>query len=139
MEVLNQTHPGAKEELLTIGISVKRNEKGIGQAVDLAGEQSYMRSAKTAGVVTDFQTQAETVRKWVLSRPYQAKFTEALKTMANLDRTSDNLRKCLRAWRHSLPIHFVTILINNGLYNLVSGEAVLDSIAESMFFKQFCP
>ena len=95
MERLEKTHPGAKQELMKIGISVRRNEKGIGQAVDLAGEQSYMRSAKTAGDLTVFQTKPATVRKWVLCIPYQAKFTEALKTMANIDKTSENVRKCL--------------------------------------------
>ena len=147
LEHLDQTHPGAKEELMRIGISVKRNEKGIGQAVDLAGEQSYMRSAKTAGGLTDFQTQAATVRKWVLSRPYQAKFTEALKTMANLDRTSDNLRKSLRPSQilksnkivcgivSCLKVQFADPFCEDfdkqRLYNLVSGEAVSDSIAAS--------
>ena len=92
MERLEKTHPGAKEERMKIGIFVRRNEKGIGQAVDLAGEQSYTRSAKTAGGLTDFRTKPATVRKWVLCRPYQAKFTEALKTMANIDKTYDNVR-----------------------------------------------
>ena len=50
LELLDKTHPGAREEIMNIGISVRRNDKGIGQAIDLAGEQSYMRSAKTAGV-----------------------------------------------------------------------------------------
>ena len=60
---LEKTHPGAKQELMKIGVSVRRNEKGIGQATDLTGEQSYMRSAKTAGGLTDFQTKPGTVRK----------------------------------------------------------------------------
>ena len=93
MERLEKSHPGAKQELMKIGISVRRNEKGIGQAVDLAGEQSYRRSAKTAVGLTDFQTKPATVRKWVLCRPYQAKFIEALKAIANIYKTSDNVRK----------------------------------------------
>ena len=92
-ERLKKTHPGAKQELMKIGISLRKNEKGIGQAVDLAGEQSYMRCAKTAGDLTDFQTKPATVRKWVLCRPYQAKFIEALKAIANIYKTSDNVRK----------------------------------------------
>ena len=55
-----------------------------------------MRSAKTASGLTDFQTKPATVHKWVLCRPYQAKFTEALKRMASIDKTSDNVRQCLR-------------------------------------------
>ena len=148
MELLDTTHPGAKEELMRIGISVRRNEKGVGQAVDLAGEQSYMRSAKTAGGLTDFQTKEATVRKWVLCRPYQAKFTEALKSMVNLDRTSDNVRKCLRPSQILKSNKIVLSIINclksqftepfcdefdqQKLYNLVSGAAVSDDIADSL-------
>ena len=43
---LHITHPGAKEEIEKIGISVRRNDIGIGEAIDLAGEQTYMRSTK---------------------------------------------------------------------------------------------
>ena len=60
MERLEETHPGAKDELMKIGILVRRNDTGIGQAVGLAGEQSYLRSAKTAGGLTHFQTKAAT-------------------------------------------------------------------------------
>ena len=42
MKCQEKTHPGAKQELMKIGISVRRNEKGIQQAVDLTGEQSYL-------------------------------------------------------------------------------------------------
>ena len=49
LECLNDTHPGAKIEMETVGLSVRRNNLGIGQAIDLAGEQSYMKNAKTAG------------------------------------------------------------------------------------------
>ena len=37
------------EDMVLI-ISVRRNEVGIGQTIDLAGKQTYMRSAKTAGL-----------------------------------------------------------------------------------------
>ena len=50
LECLESTHPGAKEEIENLGLSVQRNTLGIGQAVDLAGEQTYMRNAKTAGM-----------------------------------------------------------------------------------------
>ena len=46
---LQTTHPGAKEEIEKSGLSIRRNNIGIGQAIDLAGEQTYMRNAKTAG------------------------------------------------------------------------------------------
>ena len=44
---LDLTYPGAFEKICEM-VSVRRNKTGIGQAVDLAGEQTYMRNAKTA-------------------------------------------------------------------------------------------
>ena len=49
MQRSEETHPGAKEEINEVGPSVRRNHIGAGQAIDLAGEQTYMKSAKTAG------------------------------------------------------------------------------------------
>ena len=46
MNHLHITHPGAKEEIENIGISLRRNDIGIGGAIVLVGEQTYMRSAK---------------------------------------------------------------------------------------------
>ena len=40
LEYLQDTHPGAKEEIEEKGLSVKRITLGTGQAVDMAGEQS---------------------------------------------------------------------------------------------------
>lgn len=51
LEHIDSTHPEAKEEIRSVGLSIRRNELGIGQSIDLAGEQSYMRSAKTAGTI----------------------------------------------------------------------------------------
>ena len=49
LQYLQNTHPGAKEEIQEYGLSVRRNSYGIGQAVNLAGEQTFMKSAKTSG------------------------------------------------------------------------------------------
>ena len=49
MEHLDANYPGAREEMEMYGLSVKRNNLGMGQAVDLAGEQTLMKHAKTAG------------------------------------------------------------------------------------------
>ena len=42
------TSPGATMEI-EASCTVRRNNLGIGQAIDLAGEQTYMKSAKTSG------------------------------------------------------------------------------------------
>lgn len=50
MKNLEETHPGAREELRNgNGISVCRNKDGIGQSIDGAGEQTFIRSSKTLG------------------------------------------------------------------------------------------
>lgn len=49
LECIDSTHPGARQEIEDLGLSVRRNQLGIGQSIDMAGEQSYTRNAKTAG------------------------------------------------------------------------------------------
>lgn len=55
LEHIESTHPGAREEIEDVGLSIRRNKLGIGQSIDLAGEQSYMRSAKTSGTKRAFR------------------------------------------------------------------------------------
>ena len=49
LEHIESTHLGARKEIEDVGLSIRRNKHGIGQSIDLAGEQSYMRSAITSG------------------------------------------------------------------------------------------
>ena len=42
LENLDTTHPGVKKELKNKEISVRQNTFEIGQAVDMAGEQTYI-------------------------------------------------------------------------------------------------
>ena len=46
---LEETHNAAENEIEEYGLLVCRNDFSIRQAVDLAGEQIFMKSAKTAG------------------------------------------------------------------------------------------
>ncbi len=48
LENIDSTHPGGRQEIENVGLSVRRNTLGIGQSIDMAGEQSYMRNAETA-------------------------------------------------------------------------------------------
>ena len=48
MKNLKRYYPGATEEIESF-CSLKRNSLGIRQAIDLVGEQTYMKSVKTAG------------------------------------------------------------------------------------------
>ncbi len=49
LEHLEENYPGAREEIEEKGLSVRRNNLGIGQGMDLAGERTFMKhKAKTA-------------------------------------------------------------------------------------------
>ena len=85
LENLETTHPGAIEELSIKGLSVRRNDSGIGQSIDGAGEQTFMRSAKTSGGIGCFMSNSAAYDKWVLCRPFQATFVEALLHQVGLD------------------------------------------------------
>ena len=49
LQSLEIKYPGAKDELLEKGLSVCRNTMNVGQSIDGAGEQTFMRSSKTTG------------------------------------------------------------------------------------------
>lgn len=51
LENLENTHPGATEELKVKGLSVCQNTVNIGQSIDGAGEQTFMKSSKTTGEI----------------------------------------------------------------------------------------
>ena len=76
-------------------ITSNRNNIGIGQSIDGAGEQTFMRVAKIAGGIKDFTTQDGTYEKWILSHPFQAKYVDKLLELVGMC-GSDNIRKCLR-------------------------------------------
>eukprot|EP00794_Sanderia_malayensis_P020967 gene20967-biopygen15473 len=144
---LEATHPGAKEEIEDVGLSVRRSKQGIGQSIDMAGEQSYMRKAKTAGGVTQFATKENTLAKWVMNRPYQTKFVESLMDIAGI-RTTTDAKKCLRPSEiiksnkmvENVIVSLKTCFINpfdpsldsTELYNLVSGCPVKQNISNCL-------
>ena len=78
---MEDTHPGAKEEIEEKGLSMRCNTLGIGQAVDMAGEQSYMKSAKTTGGIRQFSTNEAAV---------EAKFAETLMEISGLSKTTSS-------------------------------------------------
>ena len=85
LEHLETTHPGAIEEISQKGLSVRRNSSGIGQSIDGAGEQTFMRSVKTTGGIGCFMSNPAAYDKWVLCPPSQAKFVEALLHQVGLE------------------------------------------------------
>eukprot|EP00795_Rhopilema_esculentum_P015030 gene15030-6189_t len=125
LEHIDSTHPGAKDEIKGVGLSIRRIKLGIGQSIDLAGEQSYMRSAKTT-----------------------ARFTESLMEIAEIDSTMSNTRKCLRQSKFiksnkmvekikaTFKDHFINPFSQNldkdQLYNLVSGYPVEEKVSSCL-------
>ena len=115
-------------------------------AVDMAGEQSYMKSSKTAGGMCQFSTNEAAVAKWVMNRPFQAKFAETLMEISGLSKTTLSSRKCLRPSEilksekmvknilDPLQIQFLNPfhqdIEKSNLYNLVSGRPVDDAICD---------
>ena len=85
LENLETTHPGAIAELSRKGLSVRRNDLGIGQLIDGAGKQKFMISANTSGGIGSFMSNSAAYDKWVICRPFQAKFVEALFLQVRLD------------------------------------------------------
>ena len=146
MQNLPNTHPGAVEELLEKGISVRRNDMGIGQSIDGAGEQTFMRSAKTRGGIKSFTSSSNdaTYSKWVLSRPFQAKFVEALIDMISKSETGSHT-KALRTSEIVRSERRITNMIdiltntfinpfsldldNDRLFNIASGCPIADEAA----------
>ncbi|XP_065064905.1 uncharacterized protein LOC135691081 [Rhopilema esculentum] len=142
-------YPGAKDELLKKGLSVCRNSMNIGQSIDGAGEQTFMRSSKTAGGIKDFTHRKETYEKWVLNRPFQAKMVESLLSLADLDNFSSDPRKCLREREIRKSEERVTKLMQvmkedfinpfdanidqQKLFNLASGRPLSEEASSSLF------
>ena len=62
----------------------------------MAGEQSYMKSAKTASGIRQFSTTEAAVAKWVMNRPFQARFAETLMGISGLSKTTSSSRKYVR-------------------------------------------
>ena len=149
LEYLEDTQPGAREEIEEKGLSVRRNTLGIGQAVDMAGVQSCMKSAKTVGGICQFSTnEAAVATKWVMNRPFQARFAETLMEISGLSKTTSSSRKCLRPSEilksekmvknilDALQIQFLNPfhqdIEKSNLYSLVSGRPVDDAICDSL-------
>ena len=107
-----------------------------------------MKSSKTAGGIKNFITQENTYEKWVLTRPFQAKYVDALLTYASLNKHENDPRKCLRESQikkskenildvvNVLKTDFInpfsTDLDPDKLHNLASGFLLTDDISKGL-------
>jgi len=149
---LDDTHPGAKDDLLKKGLSVCRNNTGIRQSTDAAGEQTFMKNSKTPGGIKNFTHQETAYRKWVLNRPFTSAMVSSLLELTKLDDTSHNPRKCIRP--HEIQksddhvkktmqviksdfINPFSLEIDpNKLFNIVSGKSLPDDVAAHLLSTQ---
>lgn len=66
---LTENFPGLKEQLSNAGLSIQAQKRYPHRTpIDMRGEQTINREAKTAGGVTQFAASTESVRKWCLNR-----------------------------------------------------------------------
>ena len=148
IENIGVTHRGAKTEMQKFSEPVRRNNYSIGQSIDLAGEQTYTKSAKTVGGTTSFQIRQGAVLKSVLNRPFPSKLFEPLKELSGVKKTTTNVKKCLRpseilkynqivlkiqgVMKEQFVDTFDESLDIGKLYNLVSRRPISNVIAESL-------
>ena len=132
LENLETTHPGALEELSEKGISVRRSSNGIGQSIDMAGEQTFMRSAKTIGGIKSFKTNVEAYDRWVFSRLFQAKFVEGMLAMTGFTDDSSTKKYLYSIISDYFINPFSNDLEPTMLFNIASGSPTSSEISKCL-------
>jgi hypothetical protein len=104
------------------------------------------------GGIKNFTTLDSAYEKWVLTRPFQAEYVDALLNQAGLNNAQNKPRKCLRnsaiiksennvkgivnVLKNDFIDPFSGDLDHDKLYNLASGNSVTDDVAESLLTVQ---
>eukprot|EP00794_Sanderia_malayensis_P014842 gene14842-biopygen11931 len=152
LERIENLYPGLKDLLKDKGISVQAQEVYPHRvAVDQRGEQTLNREAKTTGGIKNFAASSSGILKWILNRAEQAKNTNALLSMAEVE-ASSTLYKPLRPSQVLKTEKFVTNIVKilkeeylnpfdpnlekNKLWNLSSGIPTPTTVAENMMHLQ---
>ena len=107
-----------------------------------------MKSSKTLGGIKKFITQESTHEKWLLTRPFQAKYVDAVLTYASLNKLENDPRKRLRESQIKKSREDVLDIVNvmktdfinpfstdlnlDKLYSLASGCPVPDDISKGL-------
>ena len=102
--------------------------------------------------IKNFTALDSAYEKWVLTRPFQAKYVDALLHQAGLNNAQNKPRKCLRSsaiiksensvksivdvLKNDFIDPFSADLDHDKLYNLASGNSVTDDVAESLLTVQ---
>ncbi|KAG1685941.1 hypothetical protein GQR58_008889 [Nymphon striatum] len=148
LENLEITHPGCKELLSEKGLSVQGQDRYKCRiAIDQRGEQTINKDAKVSGGIKYFASDENAILKWTLNRSAQAKNTNALMALADVN-SSDEGYKSNRPSQILKSENFVENIMNimteeyinpfdeslekDCLYNLSSGIQVELGIANEI-------
>ena len=86
LKSIDKNHPGLKDLLLSSGLSIQSQDRyPLRTAIDMRGEQTLNRDAKTSGGITWFAASTPSVQKWALNRSDAAESKKALRSMAGLN------------------------------------------------------
>ena len=93
---IEKNFPGMREMLESAGIRVQSQDRyPLRTAIDMRGEQTLNKDAKTSGGVTQFASSSSSVQKWAMNRSDAAETRKALREMTGLS-DSDTIYKSLR-------------------------------------------
>ena len=96
LKSIDTNYPGLKDLLLSTGLSVQSQDRyPLRTAVDMRGEQTLNRDAKTSGGITHFAASASSVQKWAMNRSDAAESKKALRRMVGLS-DPNSIYKSLR-------------------------------------------
>ena len=96
LKCIDKMYPGLREMLVSTGISVQGQDRyKLRTAIDMLGEQTLNRDAKTSGGVIQFASSASSIQKWAMNRSDAAETKKALCDMAALS-DSNTIYKSLR-------------------------------------------
>ena len=145
---MDSTHPGCSEIIAVKGLSVQGQDKyPCRTAVDQRGEQTINQDAKTSGGMKYFASDPSSILKWTLNRSTQARNTQALYDLADVNCSEDVYKALLPS--HILKseqlveklIHLMTdeflnpfdeSLDSGELYNLSSGIPVAKEMVDQI-------
>ena len=93
LENLDNTHPGCRELIQEIGLSVQAQDRYPARTpIDQRGEQTINRDARTAGGIKFFASDQNTTLKWTLNRSAQAENTAALYRLAGVKNSDEEYK-----------------------------------------------
>ena len=131
LKCIDKNYPGLKELLASSGLTVQSQDRyPLRTAIDMRGEQTLNRDAKTSGGVTQFASSSSSVQKWAMTRSDAAESKKSLRGMAGLS-DPNTIYKSLRPRQilnSELKVRRVTNIIENDYINPFGLDVDKDSL-----------